>query len=85
MKMNVLPTTTSIAPAIWALAAQAQAPDLGTLPPYEKEFEVVGRLWIAGSELKGNADLVAEGFKKLSGPYTPIPAAYLRLQLKKLD
>ncbi len=64
MKMKMLSKTTSIALALWALAAQAQAPDLGTLPPYKKEFEVVGRLRIAGSELKGNADLLAEGFKK---------------------
>ncbi len=62
--MKMLPKATCIAVAISALAAHAQAPDLGTLPPYKKEFEVVGRLRIAGSELKGNADLLAEGFKK---------------------
>jgi phosphate transport system substrate-binding protein len=60
----MLPKATSIAVAIWALTAQAQAPELSTLPLYKKEFEVVGRLRIAGSELKGNADLLAEGFKK---------------------
>lgn len=123
MKMNMLPTTTCIALAIWALAARAQAPDLGTLPPYKKEFEVVGRLRIAGVSIDFTADNVAsrryplardayvyfdkppgrpmdpkvreflrfvlgrEGQEIIakSGPYTPIPADYLRLQLKKLD
>src|SRR5262249_58791862 len=38
--------------------------DLKTIPPYRKEFNVVGRLRIAGSELKGIVDLLVEGFKK---------------------
>jgi len=42
----------------------AQAPDLNTIPPYRKELNVVGRLRIAGSELKGVVDLLAEGFRK---------------------
>src|SRR5438445_7093124 len=50
--------------ALCASAAFAQAPDLSTIPPYEKEFNVVGGLRIAGSELKGVVDLLAEGFRK---------------------
>jgi len=63
--MKMFLKATSIALAAFALRAQAQAPDLDTIPAYKKEFEVVGRLRIAGSELKGNVDLLAEGFKKL--------------------
>jgi phosphate transport system substrate-binding protein len=54
-------------PAALALcvpAAHAQAPDLSTVPAYKKDFNVVGRLRIAGSELKGNVDLLVEGFRK---------------------
>jgi phosphate transport system substrate-binding protein len=39
-------------------------PDPSALPPYTKEFNVVGGLRIAGSELKGNIELLVEGFKK---------------------
>src|SRR5467141_244733 len=46
-------------------AAFAQAPDLSAIPPYKKEVNVVGGLRIAGSELKGVVDLLAEGFRKL--------------------
>ena len=45
-------------------AAFAQAPDLSAIPPYKKELNVVGGLRIAGSELKGVVDLLAEGFRK---------------------
>jgi len=45
-------------------AAFAQAPDLSAIPPYKKEVNVVGGLRIAGSELKGVVDLLAEGFRK---------------------
>jgi phosphate transport system substrate-binding protein len=62
--MKMLPQAASIAMAMGALAAQAQAPDPRALAPYKKEFDVVGRVRIAGSELKGNVDLLAEGFKK---------------------
>jgi phosphate transport system substrate-binding protein len=47
-----------------AVVAQAQAPDLNSIPPYKKEFNVVGALRLAGSELKGNVDLLVEGFRK---------------------
>jgi phosphate transport system substrate-binding protein len=47
-----------------ALGAEAQALDLQGIPAYQKEFNVVGRLRIAGSELKGNVDLLVDGFKK---------------------
>jgi phosphate transport system substrate-binding protein len=47
-----------------AASAHAQAPDPQTLPPYQKQFDVVGRLRIAGSELKSNVDLLVDGFKK---------------------
>src|SRR6516162_11772047 len=62
--MKTLLKAASAALALCALAAHAQAPDLKTIPPYKKEFNVVGRLRIAGSELKGNVDLLVEGFKK---------------------
>src|SRR5712664_612313 len=55
---------TSIVLALFVLPALGQAPDSNTLAPYRKEFDVVGRLRIAGSELKGNVDLLVEGFKK---------------------
>ena len=48
-----------------ASAAFAQAPDLSAIPPYKKEFNVVGGLRVAGSELKGVVDLLADGFRKL--------------------
>src|SRR5437660_11677327 len=56
-----------IAPLVAALcasAAFAQAPDLNAIPPYKKELNVAGGLRIAGSELKGVVDLLAEGFRK---------------------
>src|SRR5215831_2509587 len=62
--MKTLLKAASTALALCALAAQAQAPDLNTIPPYKKEYNVVGRLRIAGSELKGIVDLLVEGFKK---------------------
>ena len=55
---------TSIALALFVLPARGQAPDPNTIASYKKEFDVVGRLRIAGSELKGNVDLLVEGFKK---------------------
>jgi len=49
-----------------ALASEvfAQAPDLNTIAPYRKELDVVGRLRVAGSELKGISDLLVDGFRK---------------------
>jgi len=47
-----------------ALDAQAQAPNLDEIAPYKSEYKVEGGLRIAGSELKGNVDLLVEGFKK---------------------
>src|SRR6266436_9692618 len=47
-----------------ASGALAQAPDPGAVPAYKKERNVVGGLRIAGSELKGVVDLLAEGFRK---------------------
>ena len=63
--MTALARTAAIWLTLWALAARAQAPDLRSIPPYQKQFEVVGRLRVTGSELKGNVDLLVEGFKKL--------------------
>src|SRR5256886_16639170 len=57
----------TIAPLLATLCASAtfaQAPDLNAIPPYKKELNVVGGLRIAGSELKGVVDLLAEGFRK---------------------
>jgi len=62
--MKMLFKVASVALAVYAQGAHAQAPDLKTIPPYKKEFNVVGRLRIAGSELKGIVDLLVEGFKK---------------------
>ena len=44
--------------------AGAQMPDLTQIAPYSPQFKVVGGLRIAGSELKGNIELLAQGFKK---------------------
>src|SRR5258706_12458790 len=51
--------------ALFATGAFAQAPDLNAIPPYKKEFEVVGGLRVAGSELKGVMDKLLEGFAKV--------------------
>src|SRR6202051_1991550 len=45
-------------------AARAQIPDLNQIAPYAPQYKVVGGLRIAGSELKGNVELLAKGFKK---------------------
>jgi phosphate transport system substrate-binding protein len=50
--------------AVCAVGARAQAPSLDEIPPYKPETAVAGGLRIAGSELKGNVDLLVEGFKK---------------------
>ena len=54
----------SAVPALFAVGAQAQSTDLSDLPAYKPDIKVVGGLRIAGSELKGNVDLLVEGFKK---------------------
>jgi phosphate transport system substrate-binding protein len=48
-----------------ASSAVAQVPDPNAVPPYRKELNVVGGLRVAGSELKGVVDLLADGFRKL--------------------
>ncbi len=63
--MKTILRVTPFALAIFALGAQAQAPDPRAIPAYKKELEVVGRLRIAGSELKGVVDHLVEGFRKL--------------------
>jgi phosphate transport system substrate-binding protein len=50
--------------ALFASAAVAQAPDLSAIPPYQKQYDVVGGLRIAGSELKGNVELLAAAFRR---------------------
>jgi phosphate transport system substrate-binding protein len=62
--MKTLLTGTCIAVALSAFGAYAQAPNLNEIPPYKPEYKVEGGLRIAGSELKGNVDLLVEGFKK---------------------
>lgn len=60
-------TVCSLAAALAVLVSStafAQAPDVNQLPAYKPEFKVQGSLRIAGSELKGNIDLLVEGFKK---------------------
>ena len=46
------------------LGVRAQPPSLDEIAPYKPEYSVAGGLRIAGSELKGNVDLLVEGFKK---------------------
>jgi len=62
--MKTLFNSTCIALALFSLAAQAQQPDVNSIPAYKKEFEVVGRLRIAGSELKGVVEHLVQGFQK---------------------
>ncbi len=54
----------AVAAMLLAAGAQAQQPDLKQIPPYHPELKVAGGLRIAGSELKGNVDLLVEGFRK---------------------
>ena len=56
--------------------AELPAPDLSAIPPYKKEFNVVGGLRILGSELKGNMDPLIEGFKKFH-PEAVVSANYM--------
>ncbi len=52
-------------PALFAAGANAQsATGAGDLPAYKPDVKVAGGLRIAGSELKGNIDLLVAGFKK---------------------
>jgi len=62
--MNTSLQATFLALTLCAVGAQAQAPNLNEIPPYKPEYKVAGGLRIAGSELKGNVDLLVEGFKK---------------------
>jgi phosphate transport system substrate-binding protein len=62
--MNISLKATFLALAFCAVGALAQAPNLNEIPPYKPEYKVAGGLRIAGSELKGNVDLLVEGFKK---------------------
>jgi phosphate transport system substrate-binding protein len=62
--MKTLSTAICLALAACAFGAYAQAPNLNEIPPYKPEYKVEGGLRIAGSELKGNVDLLVEGFKK---------------------
>jgi len=52
-------------------SVHAQQPDLTTLPPYKKEFNVVGGLRLAGSELKGVVDKLVAGFQKFQPEMKP--------------
>jgi len=63
--MNTSLKATFLALAFCAVGARAQAPNLNDIPPYKPETKVAGGLRIAGSELKGNVDLLVEGFKKV--------------------
>ena len=66
----------SAALAFSALGAHAQAPDLNTIPPYKKEFDVVGGLRIGGSELKGMVDKLVEGFQRVQ-PAAKVSTNYM--------
>lgn len=63
--MQPLLKAATVALAFFAIDAYAQAPNLSEIPPYKPEYKVAGGLRIAGSELKGNVDLLVEGFKKV--------------------
>jgi phosphate transport system substrate-binding protein len=62
MKSNLKPAF--LAFALCALDAHAQSPNPNEIAPYKPEYSVAGGLRIAGSELKGNIELLVEGFKK---------------------
>ena len=62
--MRPMLIATSFLLASCALAARAQTPNPDETAPYKPEYPVAGGLRIAGSELKGNVDLLVEGFKK---------------------
>jgi phosphate transport system substrate-binding protein len=62
--MKAILTAAPLALALCALGARAQSPNLEEIPPYKPQYSVAGGLRIAGSELKGNVDLLVEGFKK---------------------
>jgi phosphate transport system substrate-binding protein len=66
-------TEKSLTPAV---LAELPAPSLSDLPPYRKEFNVVGGLRIVGSELKGNMDPLIEGFRKFH-PDAVVSANYM--------
>ncbi len=51
-------------PMLVMIGLHARGPDSTQLPPYKPEHAIAGGLRIAGSELKGNTDLLAAGFKK---------------------
>jgi phosphate transport system substrate-binding protein len=59
-----------VLPASFALVVRAQPDltrahaDLTQIPVYKAEYKVAGGLRIQGSELKGNTELLVEGFKK---------------------
>ena len=59
-----------------AAGAYAQAPDLNAIPPYKKEFDAVGGLRVAGSELKGLMDKLLEGFAKVQ-PGVKVSSNYM--------
>jgi len=62
--MKTSSTTVFCVLALCAFGARGQAPNPDEIAPYKAEYHVAGGLRIAGSELKGNIDLLAEGFKK---------------------
>ena len=68
--MNAFRPAAALA-AIFTTAALAQAPDLGTIPHYQKQYDVTGGLRVAGSELKGVMDKLMEGFQKFQPNMKP--------------
>jgi phosphate transport system substrate-binding protein len=57
--------------ALSAPGVQAQPPETASIPAYRPEYKVVGGLRLLGSELKGNTDLLVEGFKKFHPGVVP--------------
>lgn len=59
-----------------AAAFSQTSTDLSNIPPYKKEYNVVGGLRIAGSPLKGLIDDLIKGFEKYQ-PQAAISANYM--------
>ncbi len=74
--MNTTMKAISAVLAACATAAFGQAPDLDSIPPYKKEFEGVGGLRVAGSELKGVMDKLLEAFAKVQ-PGVKVSSNYM--------
>ena len=62
---RIIGITFASASLMMAVLARSQAPDPSQIPPYHAQFHVAGGLRIAGSELKGNIELLVKAFEKV--------------------